>query len=503
MVNTENTKISKYVNNKIKPTIGFYPIEQINCFSRAFGLCLNTFNHQFPDIYYMMNCFEKSFRINKLEKSVELFDFDIEIIKDFFGLKIKKQYLDNSNTFFEYIEKQTEINNPVIVPINLREIYYSDFYLERDWEHPFVIRGFDRDKKLFYILDSTHLKSDSQQEREFSIGYSDLYKAHNSYFSKINNIEKNFVLVFKKSIENYSIIDIFDKCILEISNIKKSPDFFTPIQNLNMDADNFEKYILNVPKYKELFFSLLFKLTSEFHLVDNETIKKLSGCVKSLGVPWRKLSYLGFLAFQKKNNHFPVELSTVIQESESDIFEKYFDSYMMKESTIQNKLLVFENNRDNIISNIENKFYFKFKGNKIHNTWMGDESPKVIFGRSKKTQFGVKIEVNENTEKTCFAAGIFIKEGVNVYYFSLDSERRINLERRSKEESIAEKIINSKNAELKIDYSDKTCKFYYKNNSEYILLCEREFEYEEIEFGIGCKTYYYPHPLSITIEPVN
>ena len=50
MVNTENTKISKYVNNKIKPTIGSYPIEQINCFSRAFGLCLNTFNHQFPDI---------------------------------------------------------------------------------------------------------------------------------------------------------------------------------------------------------------------------------------------------------------------------------------------------------------------------------------------------------------------------------------------------------------------------------------------------------------------
>ena len=39
-------------------------------------------------------------------------------------------------------------NHAIIIPINLREIYYSSYYNEADWSHPIVINGFDTKKKF-------------------------------------------------------------------------------------------------------------------------------------------------------------------------------------------------------------------------------------------------------------------------------------------------------------------------------------------------------------------
>jgi len=56
-----------------------------------------------------------------------------------------------------------------------------------------------------------------------------------------------------------------------------------------------------------------------------------------------------------------------------------------------------------------------------------------MFEKSDKVDFKINVKVIENKESADFAAGIVIKAKGDIYYFALDSERRINLDRRGKE----------------------------------------------------------------------
>ena len=56
-----------------------------------------------------------------------------------------------------------------------------------------------------------------------------------------------------------------------------------------------------------------------------------------------------------------------------------------------------------------------------------------MFEKSDKVDFKINVKVIENKESADFAAGIVIKAKGDIYYFALDSERIINLDRRGKE----------------------------------------------------------------------
>lgn len=126
-----------------------------------------------------------------------------------------------------------------------------------------------------------------------------------------------------------------------------------------------------------------------------------------------------------------------IEDLENQIWKRlrlgYLDNY--EQVTVFNRVqtTTIENNEDDIITQQEESTIFSFDGKKIYNTWLGDDSPKIMFEKSDKVDFKINVKVIENKESADFAAGIVIKAKGDIYYFALDSERRINLDRRGKE----------------------------------------------------------------------
>ncbi|HEM9343490.1 TPA: hypothetical protein U3J84_001980, partial [Streptococcus agalactiae] len=198
-----------HTNYKIRPKTKFYLLDQVNCVSRAVSLGISSYNKELSDIFLMIDGFEKCYPIKELREVKEPYDREIILAQKYLNLNFKKLYLENN--FFETLEENIMQNIPVIIPINLREIFYSDHYKEDDWEHPIIIKGFDSLKRIFYILDYTQLKSDNPQDRDFCIEYDTLYNAYKSYFENIASTSQNFILILEESDTLYR--EVFYNCV--------------------------------------------------------------------------------------------------------------------------------------------------------------------------------------------------------------------------------------------------------------------------------------------------
>lgn len=489
----------KCINSKIKSNIGFYPIDQVNCFSRAFGICLNSFDQSLSNLFYMVNNYDKCYHINGISESKELFAREINTFELVCDLRVSKAY--SKDDLFSLLEEHISMNNPVIVPVNLREIYYSDYYQESDWEHPIIIKGFDRPKKIFYILDHTQIKSDDQQELEFSIEYETLFKAYKSYFDNIAVDEEEFILIFeKRSNEPLVISRLLDHCLRIIFENEASSVEIKKLAN----KVNLNKRVLNMPKYKELFFSIMINEMSHFGYLMQNDVELLTNNKLKLIDKWRTYILKSYKNRLKGESYFCEKELEEIRSLENQIWQqlklRYLDNFGQASILNVSQTTTIENNEDNIITQQEKNIYFTFDGNKIYNTWLGDDSPKIMFKKSSKVDFKINVKVIENKEFSDFAAGIVIRIKDDVYYFALDSGRRINLDRKGKEGSINENIIQTNEVELMIHFSESNCQFLYNCEGKVESLCILDLNANEIEYGIGCKTYFYPRPLIVEMK---
>ncbi|HER5554966.1 TPA: hypothetical protein ACISS5_000822 [Streptococcus pyogenes] len=114
----------------------------------------------------------------------------------------------------------------------------------------------------------------------------------------------------------------------------------------------------------------------------------------------------------------------------------------------------------------------------------------------------VSLSVRENLYHANFAGGLIIRDGEYTYYYTMDSEKKLNLEKSGVTPSIAHQYIESSYLDFGLEFSNKRCNFLYRTeaNSKFRLLYSLKLQEEANEYGIGCKTYYRPEPLMIGIN---
>ncbi|WP_064590430.1 hypothetical protein [Streptobacillus moniliformis] len=440
-------------------------------------------------IYTQTNCnifFEKEILISKI------LDFNLSKISV-------------NNNFYNIIEKFIELGFPVVIPVNLRNIYYSHYYLEEDWEHPFIIKGYDKNKKIFYILDNVQLNSENELEREFIIKYEILFDAYESYFNYIaKGIEKFILILEKNSNENIYIsnevyknsFNFINENIKEIFSHKNFEELFN---------NKITKRTLNIYRYKDLFLNIYINLLKELDLISFEKYNYYIKKEKYLIKKWKKYNYSSYLHFLK-NKNYPVKNSdyNMLIKYESDLWNCFQNESLFLDNNIiykenTEKIIYIENNEDNIIYKNEKEIIFKFNNKKIYNTWSLDESPKIMYSKNKNFELWISIEVLYNPDDADFVAGLVVKNGNDIFYFGLDSEKRINIDLKREKSSIKEKVFPLKYIELGVKFYNKECNFMYKLNSKIYNLHTILFENECLEYGIGCKTYFYAKPLELKI----
>ena len=140
-------------------------------------MALTIYDESYSDKYILTQLFEQIYHPNITTN--DIFDFNTQVVEKYFDIKAKTIYVEND--IISSLES-TMFNGVSIVPINLVEIYYSDYYKVDNWEHPLLVSGIDFQKQLFRIVDSTHIKKEVKRELNFVMKYEDLKRGFYSYF---------------------------------------------------------------------------------------------------------------------------------------------------------------------------------------------------------------------------------------------------------------------------------------------------------------------------------
>lgn len=486
----------EHTNSNILPVVGNIPLDIIDCFDRAIGICLASYNISFRDTYFCIKLFNRIYFSNTTGKA--FLEESIENIRKFFPLEVRKAYI--TENICNFLEECSQKGNPIIVPINLKELFYSEQYKILNWAHPIVVKGFDNEKQIFKILDGTQLKSDFPEERDFNISYDVLEQSYESYFKNINQSEHPYVIVFEKG--NY-ISDsdenllLWKKILLDLLNKVN-------VRKQIQAIESFEKVVtlLNFSKRKKKLFKLIIEKIDSIGLLPYNDIKRIESEVKEICNHWEKACFLYAKDRLSGSSTCKINVSEEILIKESLLLEKILLN--LQKSTFDNLPRVKKSveNDNGIINFSEDEIIFDFKGERLYNSWISDESPKVILGPlENRLEFREEYFIKVGETNASFLAGYFLRLSDRLYYFGLDSCKRIIVDIAGIESSVKQVVVDTDSVYLQLRLCEGNIYFLYKLNEEdaYTLLLSEVLTSEKRmkSYGIGCKTYDSPQPLRV------
>ncbi len=128
-----------YNLTEIKKIKDEYEIEEVNCLERPIAMVLNSYYPIYRNLYLFYE---------KMNRCYNFHFYDDIDFKDKISMRRAQIILERElgivmhgivkkEGMHRLILNQLKKNNPVIVPGNLKEIYYSKFYHKENWKHSF------------------------------------------------------------------------------------------------------------------------------------------------------------------------------------------------------------------------------------------------------------------------------------------------------------------------------------------------------------------------------
>lgn len=503
----------KHIIHELKIIDINYPVDWVTCYQKAFAICLNKFNPEYAQLFYIMTSASKCYEFSCF-KSMNFQQIQSKIINDIFEVTFENKLVINK--FHNEIQKNIDMNNPVVVSGNLRELFYSKHYKEDDWSHPFIIKGYNLEKRLYYIIDDTHLTSEESQD--FSIRFEDLEIAHNSFIKNISKDNSFYVFLNKSTINKTSheilkdILDFYFDDDYKYKEIQLIEKLCNKSKVINENVFFNPYYLLiNMPKYKNVFFIELINALKNHVEINEEQYQDLLCKKESLLKNW-KIFINSFLKNYNKNQDSPVVGKTYIDlliREEKELHKAIFKIVNLEQKE-NIKSTIFKYSTENgkeIIKAHDKIFNFSFNGKKLYNTWFFDESPKVMFSPEDiNKELEIELTVKNNFQSASFLAGIVISTvNKSVFFFGMDGEERINLDQGGSIESFKEILGCFKQIQLcsKLIRENKI-EFYYKfsNEQEYSFFYSLQTDEKIESVGFGCKTYNIPKLLEVEFKVI-
>lgn len=157
------------INNEIRD------INEVDCYMRTIGILINSINRKkydrfvfFSSLYKCYGCF------HKIERTSDWYFNIYFLAAQRAGIKLMDHSCSSGILLKKHIRMMINHKNPPMVPLNLKYIFYSEYYLKKDAIKLFLIAGYNDSLNLFEIVDNLH-----------NIGQVDLnhYQESNQYTS--------------------------------------------------------------------------------------------------------------------------------------------------------------------------------------------------------------------------------------------------------------------------------------------------------------------------------
>lgn len=500
-----------------------YQFDTVTCYEYPTAVILNHYDSKSSSCYIMLSKLYGMYIFEHTSGNAENRGKLLDDLNKYFGVEI----LTKQKISWKSISDMLDKNIPVIVGVNLYNIFYSSYYLKSNWGHWILIKGYDQSNRTLKILDNTQFKDIGEKYKDFSVpykiledavkGYRKMYGEKYAYMAIARKEEFNYKKVILYIIEQYLSIDKKKennyKQVRLLTEMKALIDSGEPYAEYFIDE--FKKKIININKYRIAFYNELLKsmIFFGYDSCKADYISKLTGEISS---EWemQTLKYsIGIVNGKYDNIEINDNIFNLENKIQSEIknYEEYLlncSNHKAENAEKQSVELSYEteNNSDAIIYGDDNNIIFDFQGNKLYNWWLEDNAPKVLLLKENydflsrgnklvlKTNLFIDFKENGN-ENSFFKAGIFVRNhfGQKEYLCSVDNGGNASLD----EVGITEKshmVRNSYNLFILIENGRLTFGEYTPESENELAVREIFLQQNiltegEFELGLACKTW--------------
>jgi hypothetical protein len=170
-----------------------YSWRELSCFFKPWAIIFESYKSGYFDLFLYYWCFNKHYFTDESCATIfdtrklpfpAFFEFYEKELKHRFGLSIKTNTFISEEDLNMKIKAQIDAESPVLIPGDLFAIYYDELYKYRHHYHYFLVKGYDSEKELYYILDTVHVEHGRNAVyKDFAITFYQLYEACECYYN--------------------------------------------------------------------------------------------------------------------------------------------------------------------------------------------------------------------------------------------------------------------------------------------------------------------------------
>ncbi|HEX2925007.1 MAG TPA: hypothetical protein VHP38_01910, partial [Ruminiclostridium sp.] len=158
-----------------------WPIVEVDCFTKPHALIMDSHIQGLYDTYIYYVGLMKSYGFSHNFKEGEEWSFEVySYAARKLGFDCCFHYCETLDEFRRLVSDKLDSGIPLIVPGNLKALYYTWAYGRTDAMHLFLVKGYEKDLNLYSIQDNMHIMSRSVPDDFFII----IYDAITSTFLK-------------------------------------------------------------------------------------------------------------------------------------------------------------------------------------------------------------------------------------------------------------------------------------------------------------------------------
>lgn len=512
----------RFVQEKITPNHDSYNPRQVTCFQKPWAILFKSLNEDYFDLYLFVAVFYENFMyknyfywedFNK-NMNENFYKFSKEILEPRFDVKIDKLIYKDKEEFISKIEQSLFNGDRVLVPADMIELPYYEDYKVDNHIHNFIIRGYDRKKEVFYILDNMHIDNGSDGlYKNFVLTYNRMFKMakrcfesffpneENPFFWKLSSREDNNTYTAWEALKNHKE-EL--KLINEQDNMINLPEYKI-LEEGSDNINNFSRSYAKILNYKQVYYDILFKILRKIKVSENE-VNELEQLKEELYKEWETLR-MYILYYSSKKDKMLSKLKNEFEKCVSnekkfrECFISIIDNNKEKgEVNVQGqkkeKYVLYEHNlNEAVIEREKNNVWVYHDKKHIYDTWkVQDNAAQLNFMIDSKDKIEFKFDlVLHNAMDFPFFGGLIVKnQSGERYLFGNDAKGSIALYCPQLEENftLQKQPYFKDSMSLKINIENEGITFYYKEVEDADWITFYDMKIIDIqEIGIISKTW--------------
>lgn len=196
IVNRKKFHVNTAIHSKNIPFLW----QELDCRTRPIAIAFSAFNEDFLDLFLLWESYSKFYLIDQMGNILDdtFVDFYTKTLKDIFGVSFKIEYVQPNGDLNEEIMKNIDDEKIVVLPVDLYLLPYAADYKINHHQHYIILKGYDSERDLYYVLDNMQLESGATRYENFKMLYSEVDKLNSCYCDHFIGDGKKYFYVLHK-----------------------------------------------------------------------------------------------------------------------------------------------------------------------------------------------------------------------------------------------------------------------------------------------------------------